>query len=264
MRRLAYGLLSLGAIALYACSSSSSGTAGQSLGGTGSGAGSAGHGGSSGSSAGAAGSKGASAGAAGSGVSGAGGAAGAAAGGAGGGAGSSGSATDITQSAECAAFCGKAEACGASCDRSIECSIDIGSCAEAQRALLDCKATTGSFYCSADGFAVLSECQLDTSVCGMVIGEDGGLSCMPTLTDDNCVGCQAEQCTTTYNDLVDASDVYTLGACIEQCETSCGTPYMCPDMCASAAPVSYGIFQTLRTCGITSCPQYCSATTVVL
>ena len=102
------------------------------------------------------------------------------------------------------------------------------------------------------------------SVCGMVIGDDGGLSCMLTLTDDQCVACQAEQCTTTYNALVDASDVYTLGACVQQCESDCGTPYKCPDMCASAAPVSYGIFQTLRTCGITSCSQYCSATTVVL
>ena len=76
-------------------------------------------------------------------------------------------ATDVAGSDECNAFCDalKAACPSAKCDQKFECKIASGSCAADTKALLKCKADTGSFYCGADGFSVVSSCHHDASLC---------------------------------------------------------------------------------------------------
>jgi hypothetical protein len=168
--------------------------------------------------------------------------------------------TDITQSTECAAYCAKASACG-TCTPAVDCAIPAGSCALAERAYLQCKANTGSFVCGTSGWAVVSNCRRDTSVCPQPPPPDSG-TCPLALSDNNCLGCLSGQCTTQYNALLNASDTYAFGNCIRQCEMACMVPYMCPDAC-SANAVSYAAYVSLVACGKSVCPQVCTPTTVI-
>ncbi len=68
---------------------------------------------------------------------------------------------DVTKTAECAAFCAKADAlaCGGTCDKNYWCAPAKSECAAAKRAMLQCEVDTGAWQCNpGGGFTVTSAC----------------------------------------------------------------------------------------------------------
>jgi len=179
MSSKAWGIVGMGVLGLFACSSGSS-----SGGATGGATASGGKGGGTGGSAAHAGTgTGAGAGVGGA-VGGSGGSSGATDGGpTGGSAGTGGSGgttplpTDVKDSAACKSWCAALDAaCGKpTCDPAMDCAIPAGQCAESTEAYLECQATTGSFSCGADGHTIIHSCQKDSSVCPA--GTIAGMSC---------------------------------------------------------------------------------------
>jgi hypothetical protein len=74
--------------------------------------------------------------------------------------------TDVVGSAECTAYCAKMKTkCNKTCDPKFDCAIEKGQCAASTQDFLDCKTKTGTWYCGADGFSIVSSCTRDTSLC---------------------------------------------------------------------------------------------------
>jgi hypothetical protein len=74
---------------------------------------------------------------------------------------------DITKSKECKDLCDAiAAACpGKMCDPKFDCQVKSPHCVASTRAVLECKATTGSISCGADGYSIIASCPYDDSVC---------------------------------------------------------------------------------------------------
>ena len=74
--------------------------------------------------------------------------------------------TDIVGSAECTAYCAKMKGqCNKTCIPKSDCAIPHGQCAASTRDYLDCETQTGTWYCGADGFSIVSSCTRKTSLC---------------------------------------------------------------------------------------------------
>jgi hypothetical protein len=72
--------------------------------------------------------------------------------------------TDVAGTPGCNAYCAKMQsACSKTCVPSKDCKIESGQCASSQEKFLNCEATTGQWYCGADGFSVVHDC--DFSAC---------------------------------------------------------------------------------------------------
>lgn len=69
--------------------------------------------------------------------------------------------------AECDAFCAKIAAlpCETSCDADFWCGVGAHSCLEARRAELQCKADTGTFECTENGWSSSSGCGSYDELC---------------------------------------------------------------------------------------------------
>jgi hypothetical protein len=76
-----------------------------------------------------------------------------------------GSSVNPENSPECTAFCNKLQTmCSYECDKSFDCSIDSGQCAESTIAFLKCVAEKGQISCGADGYSVIG-CSHDKTLC---------------------------------------------------------------------------------------------------
>ncbi|MGZ3418183.1 MAG: hypothetical protein ACXVEF_14245 [Polyangiales bacterium] len=75
---------------------------------------------------------------------------------------------DITKSKECKDLCDAISAAcpGKMCDPAFDCAVKSPHCVASTKVVLECKATTGSISCGADGFSIIHSCKYDDSVCG--------------------------------------------------------------------------------------------------
>jgi hypothetical protein len=181
-----------------------------------------------------------------------------------------GAAIDIAHSAECFAYCAKASKC-APCQPAADCAAPADSCDEAQRAYLKCEADTGQFVCGNDGFAVVSSCHRDNSVCpkGMT-SQDAEATCKSTPPDGACTACLQANCKNLYDMLMSNPELSDFRACVTDCETACFPPNVCPSECAASISAYYD-YTNLLQCGNIACyhdradvgPNVCKPTTVI-
>jgi hypothetical protein len=172
-----------------------------------------------------------------------------------------GGAGDISTSPECTAYCAKLKECGKTCDPASDCGAPAGSCDQAHRAYIGCEAQTGMFYCTGDGFSVLSSCHEDTSVCPIVRAPDAG-TCDVTAPDSACVACAKTPCAMEFTALQSDPDLPDFRACVTACERNCDPATACPSECSDSVAV-YSEYLDVLYCANTACPDVCNASTVV-
>jgi hypothetical protein len=172
------------------------------------------------------------------------------------------SSTDITGSSECGALCTKLKATCGSCDPVNDCAIPAGSCAQAERTYIQCEAATGQFSCSSSGWAVVSNCQRDVSVC------PPPPVCNRTPPDMACAACLQTQCQSYINVFMAEADYPDFNDCVTQCEMACNDPNACIyggqfPACGSSGPNSWIDVSNLQACGLRACSNVCMASTVI-
>jgi hypothetical protein len=170
--------------------------------------------------------------------------------------------TDITGSNECAAFCAKVKGACGTCDPANDCAIPAGSCAQAEKAYLQCEATAGQFSCGSSGWAVVSSCQRDVSVC------PPPPVCSRTPPDTACASCLQVQCKSYLDVFVSEVDYPDFNDCVTQCETACNDPNSCIyggqfPACGSSGPNSWQDVIGLQECGLRACSSVCTVSTVI-
>jgi hypothetical protein len=175
---------------------------------------------------------------------------------------------DVAHSKACTDYCAKASKCG-TCDPSADCAPPAGSCDKAQVAYLQCEADTGQFVCGTDGWAVLSSCHRDNSVCPASQPIDAGAACSTTPPDMACVRCLKTNCSKLYDTLMSNPELQDFSGCVADCEKACFPAATCPAQCSGSLSAYYD-YMNLQICGNIACyhdradvgPNLCKPTTI--
>jgi hypothetical protein len=176
---------------------------------------------------------------------------------------------DVASSSACAAYCAKVSQCG-KCDPSFDCAPPDGSCPRAQIAYLQCEADTGQFICGSSGWAVISNCHRDNSVCPTSQPPLDAATCMTTPPDSACVSCLQTNCMTQYQALMTHPEFQDFSDCVSGCEVACLPAASCPAECSGFVG-AFTAYTNLLYCGNLAChrdrgdagPNVCAPTTVI-
>jgi hypothetical protein len=169
--------------------------------------------------------------------------------------------SDITTSPECKDYCAKVATCSP-CDPSVDCAVAAGSCVQAERTYLECKATTGQITCSSGGWTLISNCQLDNSVCPPPPPMEAGPTCPITPPDHACAACAMPACGSDYTALMNDPEWANFSGCVTACEQTCQPAASCPSLC-SCDVGAYNAYINLLYCANLACPMLCGSNTVL-